>query len=290
VRAEVVVDGIEFGEGPVWCAADQTLVVTSVTGGCLWRVWPEQGRRELIADTDGGANGATPASDGGFLVTNNGGVDLSETGVIEHPPPPRVAPAGLQRVSPDGTVTYLARGALNAPNDLCVSATGTVYFTDPGHFPPPEGRVVGRVMAYEVDGDLRTHAEGLWYCNGIAFDPDGQLVVVEQAGLLRLNSDGTREWVIERLGPGAGDGFCVDADGRYFVASTTEHGVRVIEDGKEVDFLEIEGKGITTNCCFGGADGRLLFATDAVPGRVVVWEGLTAPGLPIHAWPVPADP
>ena len=61
----------------------------------------------------------------------------------------------------------------------------------------------------------------------------------------------------------------------------------MIEDGKQVDFLEIEGEGVTTNCCFGGADNCLLFATDAVPGRVVVWEGLTDPGLPMQAWPVP---
>lgn len=285
MRAEVVVDGIEFGEGPVWCERDQTLVVTSVTGGCLWRVWPEAGRRELLADTDGGANGATPALDGGFLVTNNGGVDLAETGVIENPPPPRIAPPGLQRVAPDGQVTYLAREGLNAPNDLCVGPDGVVYFTDPGHFPPPKGERVGRVMAYDGDGTLRTHAEGFWFCNGIAFDVDGHLVVVEEAGLQRINPDGSREWVIERLGRGAGDGFCVDRDGRFYVAATIEHGVRVIEDGKAVDFLEIEGEGVTTNCCFGGADGRLLFATDAVPGRVVVWEGLATAGLPIHAWP-----
>jgi sugar lactone lactonase YvrE len=242
----------------------------------------------VIADTDGGANGATRVADGGFLVANNGGVDLARTGVIENPPPPRIAPPGLQRVSPDGEVTYLARDGLDAPNDVCAGADGVVYFTDPGHFPPPEGKFVGRVMAYEPDGALRTHADGFWFCNGIAFEPSGTLVVVEQAGLQRLNVDGSREWVIERLGRGAGDGFCLDRDGRFYVASTVAHGVRVIEDGKEVDFLEIPGEGVTSNCCFGGADGRLLFATDAVPGRVVVWEGLTTPGLPIHAWPGPA--
>ena len=148
----MVVDGIEFGEGPVWCEHDATLVVTSVTGGCLWRVWPEAGRRELFADTDGGANGATPTDAGGFLVTNNGGVDLTETGVIENPPPPRLAPPGLQHVSADGKVTYLARDGLRAPNDLCVGDDGVVYFTDPGHFPPPKGEHVGRVMAYDRDG------------------------------------------------------------------------------------------------------------------------------------------
>jgi gluconolactonase len=288
VRAEVVVDGIEFGEGPVWCEADQTLVVTSVSGGCLWRVWPEQGRREMFADTDGGANGAAPATDGGFLVTNNGGVDLAKTGVIENPPPPRLAEPGLQRVSSDGAVTYLVREGLRAPNDLCVAPDGVVYFTDPGHFPPPEDELVGRIMAYDRDGAVRTHADGFWYCNGIALDPDGNLVVVERAGLVRINPDGSRDWVIERLGRGAGDGFCVDRAGRYYVAATIEHGVRVIEDGTEVEFLEIGGEGVTTNCCFGGGDGRVLFATDAVPGRVVVWEGLPTPGLPVHAWPPPA--
>jgi hypothetical protein len=31
-----------------------------------------------------------------------------------------------------------------------------------------------------------------------------------------------------------------------------------------------------------------MFATDAVPGRVVAWEGLPHAGLALHAWPGPA--
>ena len=42
MRAEVVVDGIVFGEGPVWVpentAGGPTLVVTSVAAGALYRV------------------------------------------------------------------------------------------------------------------------------------------------------------------------------------------------------------------------------------------------------------
>ena len=97
MRAEVVVDGIAFGEGPVWCP-DQTLVVTSVAEGALYRVWPESGRAERIADTGGGANGAALASDGGFVVTQNGGFDFAATGLFEDPPPFRPAVPGLQRV------------------------------------------------------------------------------------------------------------------------------------------------------------------------------------------------
>lgn len=283
---EVVVTGIGFGEGPVWCP-DGTLVCTSVAAGLLWRIRPAAHTKELVADVGGGANGAALASDGGFLVTNNGGVDLSKTGVFADPPPYRPATPGLQRVSPTGEVTYLAADGFTAPNDLAVGADGTVWFTDPPHFPPPP-TPEGRVWAYRPDGTVELVADGFVYCNGIAVEPGGTLVVVEARGLMRLLPDGTREWVVENLGRGAGDGFCLDAAGRFYVASTIEHGIRVIEDGREVDFLAIPGDGVTTNCCFGGPDLRWLFATDAVPGQVVVWEQMPTPGLPLPAWPAPA--
>ena len=129
-------------------------------------------------------------------------------------------------------------------------------------------------------------ADGFQYCNGIAFTAEGVLVVIEGRGLQAVADDGTREWIIEELGPGGGDGFCLDADGRYYVASTTDHGVRVVEpDGTVVEFLPIDGDGLTTNCCFGGDDLRTLFATDAIPGRVVAWERMPTPGLPVPPWP-----
>src|SRR5213079_3785483 len=82
VRAEVVVDGIVFGEGPVWVpdsiAGGPTLVVTSVAAGALYRVWPERNHTEVLADTGGGANGAVLATDGSILVTQNGGMDFSK--------------------------------------------------------------------------------------------------------------------------------------------------------------------------------------------------------------------
>lgn len=287
MNAEVVVEAIHFPEGPVWCP-DGTLVVTSVSAGALYRIDPAEGRARLLVDTGGGANGAALASDGGFVVAQNGGIDLRLTGVIPDAPPPRKSAPGLQRVHPDQSVEYLCSDGFHAPNDLAVGADGTVYFTDPGHFPPPEPSI-GRVMAYGAGGDVRTLAEPFWYCNGIAVEPGGAIVIIEQTGLLRLSADGTeREWVIEELGPGAGDGFCLDEEGRFYVASTVEHGIRVLEpDGTVVDFLHIQGDGLTTNCCFGGDDLRTLFATDGLPGRVVAFEAMPTPGLPLIPWPIP---
>jgi gluconolactonase len=283
MRAEVVVDGVRFGEGPVWCP-DGTLVCVSVADGVLWRVDVDACTKSLVADTGGGANAAALCADGGFLVTQNGGLDFTAMNLYDDPPETRRATPGLQRVSPDGEVSYLADSGFNAPNDLAVAADGTVYFTDPGHYPPPKPPI-GRVMMLRPDGTVGVFADGFWFCNGIAFTPDGSLVVVERRGLQRVFADGTREWVIEKLGEGGSDGFCLDAEGRYYACATIEHGVRVVDpDGTVVDFLEIPGDGVTTNCCFGGAGGRTLFATDSIPGNLVAWEGLPTPGLPLPTW------
>ena len=285
MRSVVVGEGIPFSEGPVWCP-DGTVVATSVAAGALFRVWPETATVRRIADTSGGANGAALAADGSILVTQNGGIDFSTLpGVLAALPACVHTSPGLQLAAPDGTVTYLSDSGYLGPNDLAVAPDGAVYFTDPGHFPPPaDGR--GRVMVYDRGGSVSTYASGFFYCNGIAFEPDGTVVVIERRGLQRVHSDGSCEWVIEKLGPGGGDGFCLDADGRFYVASTIEHGIRVVDrDGTVLDFLAIDGEGLTTNCCFGGDDLRTLFATDAVPGNLVAFEGMPTPGLELPSWP-----
>jgi sugar lactone lactonase YvrE len=292
VNPEVVARGIRFAEGPVWCGnpdgGPATLVCTSVADGTLERVHPESGRVERVATVGGGANAAALAGDGGFLVTQNGGIDFARTNLYpDDPPEYRPVTPGIQRVWPNGDVGYVNDRDFLAPNDLVVAADGTVWFTDPPPFPPPE-EPLGRVHTMGPDGQTRVVARGFSYCNGIALEPDGTPVVVEARGLARLDGDGGWRWIVETLSAGAGDGFCVDVDGRFYVANTAEHGVRVVDrDGSELDFLAIEGAGVTTNCCFGGADGRTLFATDGLPGQVVAWEGMPAPGLPVHPWPGP---
>lgn len=285
---EIVATGIRFAEGPTWCP-DGTLVCTSVANGAVLRVHLDSGRVEQVAVVGGGANAAVCASDGGFVVTQNGGIDYSTTGLRLDPMPEyRPVTPGIQRVDPQGAVTYLLDTGFLAPNDLVVAADGTLWFTDPPHYPPPP-EPVGRVHTMAPDGTTQVAFDGFTYCNGIALEPDGTPVVVEGLGLQRLLPDGGREWIVERVGRMTGDGFCVDAGGRFYVAVTATHGVRVFDaDGTEVDFLEIPGRGLTTNCCFGGDDLRTLFATDGLPGQIVAWEGMPTPGVPQHGWPAPA--
>jgi gluconolactonase len=274
----------------VWCPADDpraaSLVCTSVSEGALFRIELDTGTATRIADTGGGANGAAACADGGFLVTQNGGLDFAAIGLFDDPPPYRPARPGVQRVAADGTVEYLTPDVLQAPNDLVVARDGTVYFTDPPPWPLPDD-ARGRVWAYDRGQELRLVADGLYYPNGIGIERDGTLVVVENGlmgrphfGLVRLHADGGRDRFVDRTG----DGFCFDVDGRIYLAGGV-HGVTVLEpDGEVVEVLEIPGAGVTTNCCFGGDGLRTLFATEAVPGGVVAWESMPTPGAEVTPW------
>ena len=139
---EVVCHEPRFAEGPVWCAANgsapASLVCTSVSDGALFRVDVERGTYARIADTGGGANGAAPCADGGFLVTQNGGLDFAAIGLFDDPPVCTPARPGLQRVAPDSRVEHLTPDPLQAPNDLVVAPDGTVFFTDPPPWPLPD--------------------------------------------------------------------------------------------------------------------------------------------------------
>ena len=177
---------------------------------------------------------------------------------------------------------------MQAPNDLIVAPDGTILFTDPAPFPQPPGARNSRVMAYQPDGTVRLVADGFAFCNGIALDRNGDIVVTEANGLMRVHPDGSKEWIVENLShQHATDGLEVDVDGVFYLAASLDHGIRVIDDGKEVDFWPIPGDGATTNCCWGGPDNRWLFATDGLPGQVVVWTDCPTAGRAVTPWPVP---
>jgi gluconolactonase len=290
VRAEVIAEGVRFAEGPVWCP-DGTLVVSHLSPGALRRIWPESGRSELIARTRGSANAAQLASDGGFVVTQNGGIDFmvyaDVLGLSEDDRPPyEPVTAGIQRVSPSAEVSYLCDGDFLGPNDLIVDLDGTIYFTDPGRS-PVAGASEGRLMSLTPGGEVKLIADGFHYDNGIALSPSGRILVVEENGLMWVSKDGDKEWLVRSMGEHAGDGLGFDQDGRIYVASPLGHCIHVFEpDGKLADTHPLPDGSIVTNLCFGGDDLRTLFIVEIMPGRVHAMQGMPCPGLPPTPWPV----
>src|SRR2546426_11380890 len=68
---QILTDGLQFPEGPVW-APDGTVYVTEIEGGRITAVAPD-GAKRTFADTGGAPNGAAPGPGGSLYVTNNGG-------------------------------------------------------------------------------------------------------------------------------------------------------------------------------------------------------------------------
>jgi len=286
-QPEVVAEGIVFPEGLAWSDRDGTLVCTGVQEGTVWRVWPDEGRKETIASFAGGANNVALAADGGCLVNQNGGIDARAAMLAIFPdmvplPEPTHADPGMLRIHPSGEVEYLIASGLNCPNDLVVAPTGDILITDPGN-PFSAIPVQPRLMRFTTDGSLEVVSEEFVYCNGL-FATDDEIVVVDHHGLVRVMEDGSVETIVAGIGDPAADGITVDRDGRIYAAGGIDMTVTVVEDGEVVEVIPIPGNGLASNVAFGGPDGTWLFATDAAHGKVFRWKDMPTPGYPVKTW------
>lgn|GEM_PF-866285 len=86
-------------------------------------------------------------------------------------------------VATSGTLSVVAKGA-GAPDDLAISADGTIYFGDLG---------VNRVFAINPDGSIKPVSPVIDAPEGIVVLDDGSLIVVEQAGNRLYHVDPTTQ-------------------------------------------------------------------------------------------------
>lgn len=156
------------------------------------------------------------------------------------------------------------------PNDLVVSRSGWIYFTDTG---------AGQVIAVPTSarGLSRPHpvAGGIKAPNGITLSPDqGQLWVSEYNGThvwnFLVEADGTlrggERWSELMVPPGrtdsGGDGSTTDREGRIYV--TSHAGIQVFDAGGRLGGVisRPQEKG-TVSCAFGGAGHAWLYVCNS---------------------------
>lgn len=273
MQGEIVADKLAFPEGPVW--HDAALYFVEIAGGAVSRFREGHGV-ERCALPGGGPNGATLGPDHMLYVTQNGGMtrDNSKT-------------PGIERIALDaqGELTVIANEVsgrkLVTPNDCAFGPDKRLYFTDPNGFPDPSrNKNNGRIYAWDVaDGCGELILElGPVFPNGIAFDREGTMHWTETFSrrVMKLR-DGLPEVVAELPERHFPDGFCMDEEGRLYVASTYGHCITVIEGERIVDRLAC-GDGMPTNCCFAGTD---LYVTESRHGTL--WRfAIGKRGLPLR--------
>jgi gluconolactonase len=214
---------------------------------------------ERFAYTGGGPNATVVGSDGAVYVTQNGGVVGPWRAEDMRPP-------SIQRIDSAGKVEILATRAdgyrFQAPNDLAFGPDGSLYFTDPGHYDSANRPDPGRIFRIKPDGTGELVAElPPVYPNGIAVDPDGNVVWDESytRAVKRRKPDGTVETVcVLRDVLAVPDGLKIGEDGAYYVTGGGSGEIHVVSrEGTEIGGHRI---GVfPTNCTF---HDRVLYVTD----------------------------
>ena len=283
-KLEVIADGYEWAEGPVWVPREGSFLLWSdVPANTIYKWAPGQAAAEYMEPSASRASAhtaANPAATGSRSIARAGSS------------PPSTATAASRASTgsaASGTIADNWQGnRFNSPNDAVVKSNGDIYFTDPFYGLPDgdddEARDTDFSGVYRWSaetGEVTLLTKELPRPNGVAFSPDEKLLYVANSDpataiwmVYPVKADGTLaagkvfEDVTSMIGdeyPGVPDGMRVDARGNIFAAGPG--GVHVYApDGTLLG--RIDTGRATANLTFGGDGSDLYVAADSVILRV----------------------
>ena len=294
----IVAEGLRFPEGPV-PLPDGSVLVVEIAGQALTRVQSD-GRKQVVAELDGGPNGAALGPEDWVYVCNSGGWRYTtEANGWQRPTAQAARPGWIERVSlRTGEVERLyercGRHALRAPNDLVFDGRGGFYFTDHGKR-RPRSHVLGSLYYARDDGSgIVEVVSGMLTPNGVGLAADGSTVYVAETVPRRL-------WAFELEAPGrvrrepwpspnggrlvAGlpdayypDSLAIDSAGNVCVATFNGGGIwEITPDGTRRVFRPLP-EFYVTNVAFGGPQLDVAIVTLSATGRLAAF-----------AWPRPGQ-
>lgn len=180
-KVEVIAEGFEWSEGPLWIEDQKLLLFTDVPKNTIYS-WTEEKGAEVYLTPSGftgssSPNGNEPGANG-LTLNNKGELLLCQHGDR------RVARMNTSTEKPSASFTSIAYNyqgkKFNSPNDLTFY-NGDVYFTD-----PPYGLAADSLREIPFQGVYKATANGnvhllidsLTRPNGIAFSPDHKKMYV----------------------------------------------------------------------------------------------------------------
>lgn len=274
-KVEALAAGFKWAEGPVWVRRGGYLLFSDVPANTIHR-WSRGRSAEpflhpsgLAGDDpairEGGANGLAIDASGALVMCDSGNRALA-----------RFDFAAKRKTF---LVERYESKRFNSPNDLAISKSGAIYFTDPSfglkdlNASPVKELAFNGVFRLAPDGALTLIDDTLEYPNGIALSPDETMLYVSNCTdknpilrAYRLDTDGVPVSAVTLFdakplmkpdSPGWPDGMKTDASGSIFMGGPG--GILVISPAGELLGVIGAGRSIA-NCAF-GEDGRTLFLT-----------------------------
>lgn len=300
-----ITDDLQFPEGPI-AMPDGSVIVVEIARGTLTRVLLD-GRKEVIAKTGGGPNGAAIGPDGACYVCNNGGFAWERNSRSGGMRPVRQADdyitGRIERIDlATGKIERLydqcGDHKLNGPNDIVFDQKGNMWFTDLGKSRPRD-MDRGAVYWARPDGsEIKEVVQPITTPNGIGLSPDEKILYVAETEGARLYSFPIEgNGIVEILpfpesinggrfvtcdgGFRRFDSLAVEAGGNICIATLMTGGITVARPGGgTVEFIKTEDP-FTTNICFGGNKLQTAYLTFSWQGLLVACDW-PRPGLPLN--------
>lgn len=276
-KIEVLADGFEWSEGPVWMPTG-FLLFSDIPNNRIVKYKPGHGTDVFMQPAgytgmskfeghEPGTNGLAISPEGHLTMCCHG--DRNITQMVD----------GERKV----LVSHYEGKRLNSPNDLVYHSNGDLYFTDPPYGLP--GGLNGKEAELDYCGVYRLGKDGKLTLltkecprpNGIALSPDEKTLYVADSQechwkAFPVKEDGTlgeskmfydaSKWKGKR--PGGSDGLKVDTNGNLW--ATGPGGVLVFNpEGKLLGRLSTGER--TANCAF-GPDGTIYLTADMYLCRV----------------------
>lgn len=277
-KPEIVADGFDWVEGPLWIADQQKLIFSDVPQNMIFE-WTEANGIKPYLKPSGytgepersgelGSNALLLNSEGELVICQHG-----DRRVVK-------MKASLNQPSPDFetiAATYNEK-KLNSPNDAAYSKTGELYFTDPPYGleknmdDPTKELPFQGVFKVKANGEVQLFSDELSRPNGIAFSPDGKKLYVANSDSLhaiwmeydvsekelpargRVFFDATN---FAKTEAGLPDGLKVHPTGYIF--ATGPGGIFIFSNKGEIMGKIVTGQ-LTSNCAFND-DYSVLYIT-----------------------------
>lgn len=250
-------------EGPACDRQGNIYAVNFARQQTIGKVTPE-GKTEVWAELPGKSTG------NGIRFSRGGTMYVAD--YVEH---------NVLRIDPStrAVAVFAHNQEMNQPNDLALGPDGTLYASDPNW---KEG--TGQLWRIGPDGSVERLAEKMGTTNGIEVSPDGGTLYVNESVQRNIWMFTIRERrlankrLLRKFDDHGFDGMRCDVDGNLYV---TRHGkgtvVKISPTGVVLREIDVLGPH-PTNICFGGADGRTAYVTEAKERRLVQFR-VDRPGL-----------
>ena len=264
-KIEILADSFIVAEGPLWDSSENRLIFTDVRQNKIF-IWEEKnGVKEYISPS--GSTGYAPSFSDGGIGAN--GLAFDENGNIilcQHGDRRLALTSNMNSKNPKFTtiVDNFEGKRFNSPNDLAISKSGDIYFTDPPYgfknFSDKYREInFNGVYKYSKDGEVFLISSNMSRPNGIALSLDEKYIYVNNSDpqndpkILRFKTSNFEEKLffdgteLSEKYPGGFDGLKVHSSGNIF--TTGPNGVLIISPTGKLLAMINYGKKIT-NCNF----------------------------------------